>query len=105
MRVIDPISMCNSADQACRLVKLLSNPDRLVLLRQLLSSEKSVSELEAITGITQPTLSQQLGILRKNALVSTRRGHRNSIYYRITSRPAIAVIQTIFPGVHHDDQR
>ena len=103
MRVIDPISMCNSADQACRLVKLLSNPDRLVLLRQLLSSEKSVSELEAITGILQPTLSQQLGILRKKALVSSRRGNRNSIYYRITSRPAIEVIRTIFPGIQHAD--
>jgi len=105
MRVIDPISMCNSAEEACQLVKLLSNPDRLVLLCQLLGSEKSVGELEAITGIAQPTLSQQLGILRKNALMSRRRGNRNSIYYRITSRPAIAVIQTIFPGIQHANQQ
>ena len=105
MHAIDPVSMCNSADQACRLVKVLSNPDRLVLLCQLISSEKSVGELEAVTGIPQPTLSQQLGILRKSALVSTRRGNRNSIYYRITSRPAIEVIRTIFPGIQHADQR
>jgi len=104
MRAIDPVSMCNSADQACQLVKALSNPDRLVLLCQLLSSEKTVGELEAITGIAQPTLSQQLGILRRSALVSSRRGNRNSIYYRMTSGPAIAVIRTIFPGIQHADQ-
>ena len=103
MRAIDPISMCNSAQEACQLVKVLSNPDRLLLLCQLISSEKSVGELEAVTGILQPTLSQQLGILRKKALVSTRRGHRNSIYYRITSLPAIALIRTIFPGIQHAD--
>ena len=105
MRVIDPISMCNSAGEACLLVKLLSNRDRLMLLCQLMCSEKNVGELEALTGIPQPTLSQQLGILRKGALVSTRRGHRNSIHYRITSRAAIEVIQTIFPGLQHADHQ
>lgn len=104
MRAINPSAMCQSANPACVLIKALSNPDRLVLLCQLVSGEKSVAELEATTGIDQPTLSQQLGVLRKNALVNSRRGERHSVYYRITSRPAIAVIQTIFPGIQHADQ-
>jgi ArsR family transcriptional regulator len=86
------------------LIKALSNSDRLVLLCQLINGEKSVAELEATTGIEQPTLSQQLGVLRKSALVNTRRGARNSIHYRITSRPAAEVLRTIFPGIQHVDQ-
>jgi DNA-binding transcriptional ArsR family regulator len=104
MQAIDPVLMCRSADQACLLIKALSNSDRLVLLCQLINGEKSVAELEAATGIEQPTLSQQLGVLRKSALVNARRGERNSIHYRISSRPATEVLCTIFPGIQHADQ-
>ena len=46
-----------SADSACRLMKVLSNPDRLLLLCQLTQGEKRVGELEELVGISQPTLS------------------------------------------------
>lgn len=55
----------SSADSACRLMKVLSNPDRLLLLCQLSQGEKRVGELEELVGISQPTLSQQLGVLRE----------------------------------------
>ena len=43
-------------------------------MRTLLENgEKSVGELETMTGIGQPGLSQQLAILRKAELVQTRR--------------------------------
>ena len=63
-----------AAQQACRLLKALSNPDRLMLLCHLSQGERNVSELEADLGIRQPTLSQQLTVLREEALVSTRFG-------------------------------
>lgn len=84
-----------SADAACRLMKALSNPDRLLLLCQLSGGEKRVGELEALVGISQPTLSQQLGVLRDEGLVSTRREGKN-IYYCIESTQAMAVMGVLY---------
>lgn len=92
---LDLESLRRSADSACRLMKALSNPDRLLLLCQLTEGEKRVGELEHLVGITQPTLSQQLGVLRDEGLVSTRRDGKH-IHYRISSPQALAVMQTLF---------
>jgi DNA-binding transcriptional ArsR family regulator len=48
----------------------------------LSNGEHSVGELDAISGIGQPGLSQQLAILRKAGLVKTRREHKKA-YYQI----------------------
>ena len=55
---LDLEKMRSSAGQACRLMKVLSNPDRLLLLCQLSQEEKRVGELQETLGIVQPTLSQ-----------------------------------------------
>lgn len=92
---LDLETMKASAGRACRLMKVLSNPDRLMLLCQLSLGEKRVGELEEILGIVQPTLSQQLTVLRDEALVSTRRDGKN-IYYQIASPQALAVMNVLF---------
>lgn len=92
---MDLESLRRSADSACRLMKALSNPDRLLLLCQLTEGEKRVGELESLLGITQPTLSQQLGVLRDEGLVTTRREGKH-IHYQIASAQALAVMQTLY---------
>ena len=87
--------MRRAAAQASALMKALANPDRLLLLCQLSQGEQSVGELEALLGILQPTLSQQLGVLREEALVSTRREGRQ-IFYSVASKPALAVLQVLY---------
>ena len=87
--------MRTSADKACRLMKVLSNPDRMMLLCQLAQGEKRVGELEEILGIVQPTLSQQLTVLRDEGLVVTRREGKN-IHYQITSTEAMAVMGVLY---------
>jgi DNA-binding transcriptional ArsR family regulator len=87
--------MKTSAGKACQMMKVLSNPDRLMLLCQLSQGEKRVGELEEILGIVQPTLSQQLTVLREEELVSTRRDGKN-IYYQIASPQALAVMCVLF---------
>lgn len=91
---LDLQGLRHSADSACRLMRILSNPDRLLLLCQLALGEKRVGELEELVGVAQPTLSQQLGVLRDAALVSTRRDGKQ-IYYRIDSPRALAVMQVL----------
>lgn len=88
-------SMQASAENACRLMKVLTNPDRLMILCQLTEGERCVSELETSLGIVQPTLSQQLTVLRNEHLVSTRREGKN-IYYQFTSPKALAVMEVLY---------
>lgn len=92
---LDLAVLRQSADAACRLMKTLSNPDRLLLLCQLSQGEKRVGELEELVGIAQPTLSQQLSVLRDEGLVSTRREGK-SIYYCIASPQALAVMGVLY---------
>jgi ArsR family transcriptional regulator len=82
------------ADAAASLLKALANPDRLLLLCQLVEAERSVGELGELTGIAQPSLSQQLGVLRGERLVATRREGRH-VLYRVASAQALAVLQTL----------
>lgn len=92
---LDIQQLRDNAAAAGQLLKTLGNPDRLLLLCQLAQGERHVSELEALLGITQPTLSQQLAVLRREGLVDTRREGKQ-IYYRISSHEALALIQTLY---------
>jgi DNA-binding transcriptional ArsR family regulator len=95
MATLDLKKMQSSADKACRLLKALSNPDRLLILCQLSQGEKCVGKLEQTLGIVQPTLSQQLTVLRKENLVKTRREGKN-IYYQMKSPQAMAMMQVLY---------
>ena len=83
------------AGEAAALLKALANPDRLLLLCQLLGGERSVSELGLSAGIEQPSLSQQLGVLRGERLVATRREGKQVIY-RIASPAALTVLDALY---------
>ncbi len=84
----------DSAGQACSMLKILGNEDRLMLLCQLIKGEKNVGELEEATNIQQPTLSQQLTILRNDSIVKIRKDGKFN-YYSIASDEVIQVMQTL----------
>ena len=46
-------------------------------------------------GIVQPTLSQQLAVLRREGLVDTRREGKQ-VYYSVASREALAILHTLY---------
>ena len=91
----DLAAMRTAANQACSLMRVMSNPDRLMLLCQLAQGERRVGELEELLDIQQPTLSQQLAVLRDEALVETRREGKQ-IFYRITSDTVLAVLAVLY---------
>lgn len=93
--VIELDALRQSASSACRLMKAMSNPDRLLLLCQLTRGEMRVGELEEQVGVAQPTLSQQLGVLRDEGLVNTRREGKY-IHYRIASPQVLAVLKVLY---------
>jgi DNA-binding transcriptional ArsR family regulator len=89
------LELQHRAQEAAALLKALANPDRLLLLCHLLDAERTVAELGEITGIVQPTLSQQLGVLRNEELVATRREGK-FIHYRVASHAVREVLRTLY---------
>lgn len=92
---LDMQLMRAAAEQAATVMRVLSNPDRLLLLCQLSTGERSVSELEALVQIQQPTLSQQLGVLRLEGLVNQRREGKR-MFYSIADPKVLTVLQTLY---------
>lgn len=82
------------ADMASELLKILSNPKRLLILCYLSDGELSVQQLQVATGLGQSTVSQQLAILRGEKLVSSRR-EAQSVYYSLCSDEVEAMIATL----------
>ena len=89
--VIDPQLLRSSVAQAVGVLKILANEDRLMLLCQLSQGEHCVGELQAELGIGQPTLSQQLGVLRNEGVVNTRRDGKN-IYYNVADPRTLEIL-------------
>ena len=58
-------SMEARAGEVAALLKTLAHPARLMIVCTLVEGEYSVGELEEGLDIHQPTLSQQLGVLRE----------------------------------------
>lgn len=84
-----------AAKDATAALRILANEDRLLLLCQMSQGEKSVSELEELLDIHQPTLSQQLGVLRVDGLVHARRDGKR-IYYSIADPKVLSLLNTLY---------
>lgn len=91
----DMTIMRKAASEAAAMLRALANEDRMLLLCQLSQGEKSVGELEELLDIHQPTLSQQLGVLRSEGLVNTRRDGKR-IYYSIADEKVYALLDTMY---------
>jgi len=90
-----PDLLRKAASRAVGALKVLANEDRLLLLCQLSQGEASVGELEELLGIRQPTLSQQLGVLRNEGVVHTRREGKQ-IFYRVADPELLQVLATLY---------
>jgi len=76
-----PAGLHGRADEIAELLKLLGNPQRLLITCLLCEGEHAVSEIEEKLGIRQPTLSQQLGALREAGVIEGRREAKAVIYH------------------------
>ncbi|MCL6237727.1 MULTISPECIES: helix-turn-helix transcriptional regulator [Acinetobacter] len=88
-------TMRDSAELVVGVLKSLANTDRLLILCHLAQQELNVSQIEEITDIKQPTLSQQLMMLRKSDVVTTRRDGKQ-IYYSIKDANLVQVLNTLY---------
>ena len=91
----DAERMADQAKRAADFLKALAHESRLMILCILSQGEKSVSELEAMLSLRQPTVSQQLARLRADGLVTTRRDGK-TIHYSLASEEARVVVGAVY---------
>ncbi|MCE2947245.1 MAG: metalloregulator ArsR/SmtB family transcription factor [bacterium] len=92
---IDPAILRAAAGKAVSALKVLANEDRLLLMCQLSLGEACVGDLEEALGIRQPTLSQQLGVLRNEGAVETRREGKQ-IFYRVADPATLEILKVLY---------
>lgn len=82
------------AAEVSGLMKLLAHPGRLLVACELMEGERSVSALEARTGVRQPNLSRDLARMRSAGLVETRR-EAKQIFYRLTDERVLKLVSAL----------
>jgi len=75
------------------LFRALAHPARVRALEILTEGERSVGELQPLVGIELSHLSQQLGVLRRAGLVTTRKVG-SSVIYTIRDRELVELLAT-----------
>ena len=93
-QTLDPELFRERAGDAARLLRVMSNEHRLLILCRLGEGELSAGELLAETPLSQSALSQHLAVLREDGLVATRRAGLN-IFYRVADPAALRIIHTL----------
>lgn len=81
--------------KAEKMLKLLANSKRLLILCNLLRKECSVNELSELVGLSQSALSQHLAKMRQEGLVVTNKQGTTS-YYRINKPEVEAILSTLY---------
>jgi ArsR family transcriptional regulator, virulence genes transcriptional regulator len=76
----DFTDLTDSLAKASKILKSMSNQRRLEILAHLSRQEMSVGELERKIQISQSALSQHLGRLRRDEIVTTRRDAQTIFY-------------------------
>lgn len=87
-------NMIAKAPEVSARLKLLSNPNRLMIICRLLDDEMSVGDIENELDIRQPTLSRELGHLREAKIITPRRQSK-VVFYTLTDEPMRELMEAI----------
>lgn len=93
------VQALSSTEEQAELLRVLGHPMRLAVLKELTGGERAVGDIAERTGLGLSVLSQQLAILRKAALVSSRR-EAKQVFYTIDAdqmKVARAVLDALVP--------
>ncbi len=81
-------------EMAAELFSLLSTPIRLRILSALCHGERSVGDVLAQVGGTQPNLSQHLSVLYQSGILAKRK-EGAQVFYRVQSERAVALCRSV----------
>lgn len=88
-------------DLTAGVCRALSDPKRLMILYALADGPRSVGELADLLEVSQPNVSQHLGLLRDRGLVDTERD-ANRVIYTLRHRRLVRAID-LLRGVMNDE--
>jgi ArsR family transcriptional regulator, virulence genes transcriptional regulator len=94
------VQLEQQAALATRLMKLVANEQRLLLLCKLTKGECPVGDLATYASLGLSATSQHLSKLRAEEVVATRRDAQ-TIYYRLVDPAAIRIIETLCDIYQH----
>lgn len=94
MKPLDHSELKANAGRMAGRLKIMSHPERLLMLCRMDEGEVSVSELVELTGLSQSAVSQHLAMLREEGVVSIR-GEAQTRYYRLADPIVSGIIQTL----------
>ena len=75
-------------------LKIMSHPERLLMLCRMDEGEVSVNELVALTGLSQSAVSQHLAMLREEGVVAIR-GEAQTRFYSLKDPVVRAIIHAL----------
>ena len=93
-KMIDVDAMQMRANEATSLLSAMCNEKRLMILCQLIDGERTVTELAELVGAAQPTVSQHLGLLRREGLINVRHDGRTR-FYTLAGNEAREILGTL----------
>jgi len=80
MKPADLSELKTNANKMAGRLKLMSHPERLLMLCRMDEGEVSVSELVELSGLSQSSVSQHLALLREEGVVSIRGAAQTRFY-------------------------
>jgi len=83
-----------NAERMAGVLKLMSHPERLLMLCRMDEGEVAVNELVALTGLSQSSVSQHLALLRGEGVVAIR-GEAQTRWYRLSDPLVRALIHAM----------
>ena len=92
---ISAIAMKSNCENVAAILKVISHPQRLMLLCHLAGGEKTVGELEKLCGGSQSSISQYLKLMKLEDMLSfEKRGL--FVYYRIHDPKVKKLISSLY---------
>ncbi len=77
--------------------KALAHPARLRIMANLMERECCVGEVQKCLSLSQPNVSQHLGVLKEAGIIAGRR-EKNKICYKISDNRIINILKTFDIG-------
>jgi DNA-binding transcriptional ArsR family regulator len=105
--MIDIDAMQTQASKATSLLSAMCNEKRLMILCQLIERERSVNELAELVDAAQSTVSQHLGLLRREGLINVRH-HGRTRFYSLAgneAREVLGILQSLYCNPKSKDTR
>ncbi|KUR78688.1 helix-turn-helix transcriptional regulator [Novosphingobium sp. Fuku2-ISO-50] len=94
MKPNDLSELKSNAGQMAQRLKVMSHPERLLMLCRMDEGEASVTELVVMTGLSQSGVSQHLALLRAEDIVTVR-VDANTRWYSLKDRIVSGVIHAL----------